>query len=226
MHKARLCRIDQKPPVVVGANGAESHAWPWGFVDGRVVKPFPYLGRADCGWREPPDCDCIARAQQLAYAIRSAVSNRTKFPFELHDPCCARAALAKANRFLAERRPLQRSGQQWVFAGVSAVNTGIRIVRNVGVHANVRSHRRCTFTGKPEHHGTDIPSHSLRMAWVLASCGAYVSNRQGSGRIARHRPGIMGLQEFRRRGHTGHAEVEPQSVAVWIENNWHPVVES
>ena len=37
---------------VVGANCAESHAWPWGFVEGRGREPFRSLGRADCGWPE------------------------------------------------------------------------------------------------------------------------------------------------------------------------------
>jgi hypothetical protein len=43
---------------------------------------------------------------------------------------------------------------------------------------------------------------------------------------APHQPGIAGLQQFIRRSRVLHSGVEPQIVAVWIKDDWHPVVDS
>jgi hypothetical protein len=41
--------------------------------------------------------------------------------------------------------------------------------------------------------------------------------------IAAHYPSIIRLQQFGRRSHILHSGVEPQIVAVWIEDDWHAV---
>jgi len=44
-------------------------------------------------------------------------------------------------------------------------------------------------------------------------------------RIAPHEPGIVGLQQFGRRGHIRHPLIKPNVVAIRIKNDWHPVVD-
>ena len=39
-----------------------------------------------------------------------------------------------------------------------------------------------------------------------------------------HLLGIVGLQQFGRRNHILHSGIEPEFVAVWIENRWHSVM--
>jgi hypothetical protein len=43
--------------------------------------------------------------------------------------------------------------------------------------------------------------------------------------IAPHQPSIVVLQSFRRRTHILHSRIEPQVVAIWIEDDWHAVVD-
>jgi len=43
---------------------------------------------------------------------------------------------------------------------------------------------------------------------------------------ASHRSGIAGLQQFGSGFDLCHAGIEPNVVAVWIEDHWHPVVEN
>ena len=43
--------------------------------------------------------------------------------------------------------------------------------------------------------------------------------------VAPHQPSIVGLQQFRRRNHVPHSRIEPHVVAVWVEDDWHTVVD-
>jgi len=45
-------------------------------------------------------------------------------------------------------------------------------------------------------------------------------------RIAPHHAGIVGLQEFGRRSDIRHSGVEPNVVAVWVEDDWHSVLDN
>ena len=63
----------------------------------------------------------------------------------------------------------------------------------------------------------------------LYGCGAFlvvVSHvvDPGAHGVAPHQPGIEELQQVGHRSHIRHSGVEPQVVAVWIEDHWHPVV--
>jgi hypothetical protein len=42
--------------------------------------------------------------------------------------------------------------------------------------------------------------------------------------ITSHQPSIVGLQQLGRRSHVPHSRIEPYFVAVWINNDWHAVV--
>src|ERR1019366_8198031 len=43
--------------------------------------------------------------------------------------------------------------------------------------------------------------------------------------IAPHQPSIAGFQQIGCRSYILHPRIEPQVVAVWIENDWHSVVD-
>ena len=42
--------------------------------------------------------------------------------------------------------------------------------------------------------------------------------------IASHQPSIVGPQQFGHRRHVLRTQIEPKVVAVWIEDDWHSVV--
>jgi hypothetical protein len=44
-------------------------------------------------------------------------------------------------------------------------------------------------------------------------------------RVAPHEAGVVRLQKFGDRCNVLHSRIEPQVIAVWIENDWHPVVD-
>ena len=52
---------------------------------------------------------------------------------------------------------------------------------------------------------------------------SYVIDPTAHGK-APHLPSIERLQQFGRRSHVLHSGVEPKVVAVWIEDDWHAVV--
>ena len=43
--------------------------------------------------------------------------------------------------------------------------------------------------------------------------------------IAPHKPGIKGRQQFGRRSHIRRPRIEPECIGIWIENDWHTVVD-
>jgi hypothetical protein len=43
--------------------------------------------------------------------------------------------------------------------------------------------------------------------------------------IASHQPCAVGFEQIGRRSHISHPRIEPEILAVWIENQWHAVAD-
>ena len=62
---------------------------------------------------------------------------------------------------------------------------------------------------------------ALATVWGLLSNRVPSASTRGIGQLAPHHSSVVGLQQFRRRTHIPHSRIEPQVVAVWIEDDWH-----
>ena len=77
--------------------------------------------------------------------------------------------------------------------------------------------------------GTSYEYSILSKCEFHSSAASFVVARHGidpsAHRIAPHQPSVEGLQQVGRRGHIRHSRIEPNVVGVWIEDDWHAVVD-